>query len=159
MKRVLVAGTFDPVTIGHMDIIQRACALFDEVHIVIFVNPDKMPMFCITERQKFLHAACADMSNVIINHSTGMLVDYMKINQLVATVRGARNTKDFEYELEMAALNRQLWNGCETVILPCDKQYAEISSTKIRQALQNGQDVSNFLPKAILPLVNDTLQR
>jgi len=159
MRKTLVAGTFDPVTIGHVDIIQRTIALFDEVHVVIFVNPNKKPLFSLSTRQKMLQMALADMASVVIDYSDGMLVDYMQQHGISATIRGVRNAADFDYEFAMAEQNQQLWSECETIILPCAENYAQISSGMIREALHNGQDVSHFLPKAILPLVYDTFQR
>ena len=155
MKKALVAGTFDPITIGHMDIIQRARSLFDQVHIVIFVNPDKTPLFSLEERLAMLVKSCEGMEGVVVGSDDGMLVDYMMRNNIVATVRGVRNLEDAEYELDMAQYNKQLYSQGETIILPCSHELEIVSSNKIREALNNGQDVAKYLPTAILPLFNE----
>ncbi|MCL2212612.1 MAG: pantetheine-phosphate adenylyltransferase [Oscillospiraceae bacterium] len=150
----LVAGTFDPVTIGHMDIISRASRLFDKVHVVIFVNPDKTPMFSLEQRLAMLRVACCGL-DVVVDSDDGILVNYMKRNGIAATVRGVRNAEDMTYELEMAKHNKSANPLCETVILPCDPTFDEISSGAARLALQKGQDAAKYLPPSVFPLFNE----
>lgn len=149
MKRALIAGSFDPVTAGHMDIIKRALELFDEVHAVIFINSEKKYMFTLDNRIAMLEEACKGLENVKTGCCGGLLADYMKKNGISAVVKGVRNSSDYTYEHEMALINRSLWEGAETVFLPAKQEYRHISSAMVRELIKYGRDISMFVPSGV----------
>lgn len=149
MKRALIAGSFDPVTAGHMDIIKRALEIFDEVHAVIFINSEKKYMFTLDNRIAMLEEACKGLENVKTGCCDGLLADYMKKNGISAVVKGVRNSSDYTYEHEMALINRSLWEGAETVFLPAKQEYRHISSAMVRELIKYGRDISMFVPSGV----------
>lgn len=149
MKRALIAGSFDPVTAGHMDIIKRALEIFDEVHAVIFINSEKKYMFTLDNRIAMLEEACKGLENLKTGCCDGLLADYMKKNGISAVVKGVRNSSDYTYEHEMALINRSLWEGAETVFLPAKQEYRHISSAMVRELIKYGRDISMFVPSGV----------
>lgn len=151
MKRIAVyPGTFDPVTNGHLDLVQRSLTIFDEVIVAIAVNPKKAPLFSVEERIDLFKAVTARYKNVVIEGFDGLLVDYVKERKAVAIIRGLRAVSDFEYEMQMALMNRRLDNTIETVFLMPNEAYSFITSTIVREAASYGGDVSSLVPKVVV---------
>ncbi len=149
MSVALIPGTFDPITIGHEDIIQRASMLFDEVIVCIFTNSAKSTMFTADERYEFLCATVEQYRNVKADICTGLLADYAVEHRCDAIVKGARSGVDFDYEYTLASINRELAPEVETVILPSRCELLHISSTMVRELIKYGKDFSPFVPEAV----------
>ncbi|MBO4770153.1 MAG: pantetheine-phosphate adenylyltransferase [Clostridia bacterium] len=137
--KAIVTGSFDPVTTGHLDLIKRAARIFDEVYAVVFVNPQKDYFFPIGKRTEMLRLACAELENVTVDSSSGFVADYCISHGISVIVRGIRNVRDLDYETEMAAVNRVLGGGLETVFLSARKEFADVSSSAVRQKLYAGE--------------------
>ena len=152
MRRAVCPGSFDPVTNGHVDVIQRAAGLYDELVVAVLVNPGKAGFFPVGERMDLLREAVADLPNVTVDSFEGLLVDYCRAHALPVIVKGLRAVSDFEYELQMAQMNREL-AGIETLFVPTAPQVGHLSSSLVKQIATFGGDVSRFVPKA----VNDRL--
>ena len=152
MRRAVCPGSFDPVTNGHVDVIQRAAGLYDELVVAVLVNPGKAGFFPVTERMDLLREAVADLPNVTVDSFEGLLVDYCRARALPVIVKGLRAVSDFEYELQMAQMNREL-AGIETLFVPTAPQVGHLSSSLVKQIATFGGDVSRLVPKA----VNDRL--
>ena len=152
MRRAVCPGSFDPVTNGHVDVISRAAGLYDELVVAVLVNPGKAGLFTVDERMDLLREAVAEMPNVTIDSFQGLLVDYCKAHEIPVIVKGLRAVSDFEYELQMAQMNRELAN-IETLFVPTAPQVGHLSSSLVKQIAMFGGDVSRLVPKA----VNDRL--
>ena len=152
MRRAVCPGSFDPVTNGHVDVITRAAALYDELVVAVLVNPGKAGLFTVDERMDLLREAVAEMPNVTIDSFQGLLVDYCRAHEIPVIVKGLRAVSDFEYELQMAQMNRELAN-IETLFVPTAPQVGHLSSSLVKQIAMFGGDVSRLVPKA----VNDRL--
>ena len=157
-KSALICGSFDPITLGHLDIVKRAAALFDIVYLTAFINPDKKYCFTREQRLDFMKTACADIPNVICGFDTGMVCDYVKHNNIDCIVKGIRNEKDFLYEAKMADYNRE-HSGRETLLLVCSEHLSECSSTLVRDALKNGADLSELIPESISDAVKTAFEK
>lgn len=150
MERLAVCpGTFDPVTLGHLDIITRAAALFDRVIVLVSVNVDKKPCFTAEERVEQIRAVIKNMPNVEVEMMNGLLADYVREKKACAIVKGLRATTDFEYEFQMALANRKLYDGAETVFLVTKSENMYLSSSVVRQIARFGGDISSFVPSEI----------
>lgn len=149
--RAVVTGSFDPITIGHMDIIKRASSIFPSVYVVMFINEEKKYMFTEEQRLDFIKKACAPYKNVTVDFSRGMVVDYVRENNISVIIRGIRADGDVAYEKKMAEYNRTN-SGVETLLLPANPCHESISSTLVRNAIinKNMDALSNLLPKEIL---------
>ena len=145
----MITGSFDPITEGHMDIIERAAKLFDTVYVVMFINVDKKYMFTEQERLCFIEKACADIPNVKVDFSKGMVIDYVKEHGISAIIRGIRGDEDIAYEKLMAEFNYKN-SGVETLLLPAKPKYENFSSTLARSILQKGEKLDGLLPKSII---------
>ena len=152
MRRAVCPGSFDPVTNGHVDVISRAAGLYDELVVAVLVNPGKARLFSVDERMDLLREAVADMPSVVVDSFQGLLVDYCKAHEIPVIVKGLRAVSDFEYELQMAQMNRELAN-IETLFVPTAPQVGHLSSSLVKQIAMFGGDVSRLVPKA----VNDRL--
>ncbi|WP_222265268.1 pantetheine-phosphate adenylyltransferase [Modestobacter marinus] len=152
MRRAVCPGSFDPVTNGHVDVITRAAALYDELVVAVLVNPGKAGLFDLGERMAMLHEAVVDLPNVVVDNFSGLLVDYCRRQGIPVVVKGLRAVGDFEYELQMAQMNREL-AGVETLFVPTAPQVGHLSSSLVKQIARFGGDVSSLVPKA----VNDRL--
>src|SRR3990172_1779716 len=151
MKHIAVyPGTFDPVTNGHIDLVERSLTIFDEVIVAIAANPKKAPLFSFKERIAMFREAAAQYKNVVIEGFDGLLVDYVKQKKAVGIVRGLRAVSDFEYEMQMALMNRRLDSTIETVFLMPNEEYSFITSTIVREAASYGGDVSSLVPKVVV---------
>ncbi len=148
-KIALYAGSFDPLTNGHLDVIRRASTLFDELVVAIGVNKMKNAIFSMEDRVRHLEGACVDIDNVRVDSFSGLLTKAVRDFNAVAVVRGLRAVSDFEWELQMALMNRELEPLCETVFLMPSPEYSFISSTMIREICQLGGDISSFVPEPV----------
>ena len=142
-------GSFDPVTNGHVDVIARAAALYDELVVAVLVNPGKAGLFSVDERMELLREAVADLPNVVVDSFSGLLVDYCRSHDIPVVVKGLRAVGDFEYELQMAQMNREL-AGVETLFVPTAPQVGHLSSSLVKQIATFGGDVSRLVPKGVL---------
>ncbi len=156
MKIAICPGSFDPITVGHLDIIHRAALLFDEVIVLVVINPDKTPSFSVDERMELIKKATKDIKNVKIDSFGGLLADYAKENNACAIVKGLRAVSDFEYEFQMALTNRKLNPSMETVFLNTSAENMYLSSSMVKQIARFGGDISSFVPDEIL---NDVKSR
>ena len=143
-------GSFDPVTIGHVDLIARAAKIFPHVIVAVLHNPDKLGKFATEERIAMLTKACEHIPNVSIDSFGGLLVDYMRKCKADVVLRGLRAVTDFENEFQMAQINRQIAPEIETLFLMTSPNYAYISSSAVRQIASFGGDVSTLVPACIL---------
>ncbi len=150
IHRCVCPGSFDPVTLGHLDVVRRAGALFDEVVVAVLTNPAKKPMFALDDRLEMLSESLAGVDGVrVVAVSGGLLVDFCREVGAVAVVKGLRSGTDFAYELPMALMNRHL-SGLETVFLPGEPQYEHVSSSLIKEVASYGGDVSGLVPAGVL---------
>lgn len=153
MRIAIYPGTFDPITNGHLDILERALKLFDRVIITVARNTSKKPMFSAEERLELIKAAVKNFDHVEIEYFDGLLVEYAHKKNASAVVRGLRAISDFEYEFQMALMNRKLDDSLETVFLMPNEKYTYLNSSIIREIARFGRDVSDLVP----PVVQDAL--
>lgn len=150
MKRIcLFPGSFDPVTKGHIDIIQRSVALFDKLVIGVGINSNKQPMFSAEQRVKWIKEVFAADPRIEVVAYEGLTVNFCKKIGAQFILRGVRYVSDFEYEKAIADMNRMLESSVETIFLPCTPEYSTISSTLVRDVIRNGGNVDLFLPEAV----------
>ncbi len=150
MKRVIYPGTFDPVTYGHIDVIRRAMELFDEVIVTVAKNPAKKEMFTLEERIYMLKESLKDFPNVKVDSFGGLVVEHARELGAVGIVRGLRAISDFEYEFQMALMNRKLNEDFKTIFLMPHEKYTYLNSTIIRNLSQFDADVSEFVPPCVV---------
>jgi len=143
-------GTFDPMTNGHLDIITRGARIFDQVLVAILRNPDKEPLFPLDERVEILKSVVARLSNVRVETFDGLLVDYARARGAQAIVRGLRALSDFEYEYQMALMNRRLGPDIETVYMMPSETYSYVSSRLVKEVARLGGDVSGLVPREVV---------
>lgn len=145
-KRALYAGSFDPLTNGHIDIIERAAKLFDELVVCVVENPDKKSLFDVEERRDMVERACRSIPEVKVDSFIGLLADYVNNNSIDVVVRGLRNSTDFEYELQMAHINEQLYiNNTQTVFLMTEPELSYISSSMIKEVASLGGSIDSWV--------------
>ena len=149
MTTAIYPGTFDPITFGHIDIIERACSLFARVIVSIAQNPMKAPLFTIEERKEMISLATEHLPNVEVDAFEGLLVEYAKMRKAQAIIRGLRAVSDFEYELQMALMNRKLNEQVVTVFLMPHEQYVYLNSSIVREVASFGGDVSHLVPEHV----------
>ena len=150
MRRIAVCpGSFDPVTLGHLDIIQRASKLFDKVIVLISVNAAKTPSFSSTERVMMIQEVTKDLDNVVIDILDGLLADYVRDVGAIAIVKGLRAMSDFEYEFQMALINKKMLPYAETIFLTTAANYQYLSSSLVKNVATFGGDISDLVPRAI----------
>ncbi|NBI42508.1 pantetheine-phosphate adenylyltransferase [[Haemophilus] felis] len=149
MKTVIYPGTFDPITNGHLDIIQRSAALFPKVLVAVAANPNKKPLFSLSERLNLVRQSVCELHNVEVIAFEGLLADLLKQKQIHAIIRGVRSANDFDYELQLAHLNRLLSEGVESIFLPPSERWSYLSSTMIREIHLHQGDVSQLVPKPV----------
>ncbi|NBO09275.1 MAG: pantetheine-phosphate adenylyltransferase [Actinobacteria bacterium] len=150
MKRSAVCpGSFDPITNGHLDIIERASSLYDDVVVAVMINHSKKSLFSVEERIELIQDVCKKFPNVRVDSWHGLLVDFCKKNEIPAIVKGLRAVSDFEYELQMSQMNHQL-AGVETVFISTSPQYSYLSSSLVKEIATYGGDVSAYVPSSVL---------
>jgi pantetheine-phosphate adenylyltransferase len=149
MRRAIFPGSFDPITLGHVDIVNRALPLFDEIIIAIGVNADKKYMFSLEERINFIKNNYADEPKIIVDTYSGLTIDYCLQKNAKFILRGLRNPADFEFEKAIAQTNRKLSN-IETVFLLTSADTSFISSSIVRDVYRNDGDISGFVPRSVL---------
>lgn len=152
MAKVLITGSFDPVTLGHLDLISRTADIFDAVTVGIFVNSAKNYTFTAEERADMLRESISEcgLCNVTVEICSGLVARYVEQNDIDVIVKGARNSVDFEYERNMAEANRTLYSGAETLVLFSDPRYSAGSSSLVRTLMSYGEDISAYVPASVL---------
>jgi pantetheine-phosphate adenylyltransferase len=148
MRRAVCPGSFDPPTNGHLDVISRTAALFDEVVVAVLVNKNKTGMFTVDERMEMLVEITAPYPNVRIDSFHGLLVDYCRANDIRAIVKGLRVVTDFDYELQMAQMNQRL-SGVDTLFMSTSPEYGFVSSSLVKEVATYGGDVAHLLPESV----------
>jgi pantetheine-phosphate adenylyltransferase len=154
MKKVIYPGTFDPVTYGHIDIIKRAVELFDEVVVTVAINFAKQPLFTTEERVKMLEESLKDFEKVSVDAFDGLVVEHAKQVGATGIIRGLRQISDFEFEFQMALMNRKLAEDISTIFLMPHEKYTYLNSTVIRNLASLHADVSDFVPPNVLEALN-----
>lgn len=149
MRKILYPGTFDPLTNGHIDLVKRAIELFDAVVVTVAKNPGKKPLFSVEERVSMLKESLKDFDNVTVDSFDGLVVDHAKAVGAVGILRGLRAVSDFEYEFQMALMNRKLSNNIATVFLMPHEKYTYLNSTIIRNLAELKSDVNDFVPPVV----------
>jgi pantetheine-phosphate adenylyltransferase len=149
IRKVLCPGSFDPVTNGHLDIISRCAQLYDEVVVAVFINQTKTSLFTVEERHELLTEVTAAFPNVRIDTFHGLVVDYCKEHDIPVIVKGMRAVSDFEYELQMAQMNRGL-AGIDTLFMPTNPEYSFLASSLVKEIARWGGDVSSLVPANVL---------
>lgn len=150
MKTIIYPGTFDPITHGHSNLIERAAKLFDKVIIAIASSKSKQPLFSFDERVALCQQATAHLDNIEVVAFSGLIVDQAKKHNAIAVLRGVRSVTDFDYELQMASMNQNMAPDFETVFLPPANEYSYISSTLVREIASMDGDVSKFVHPAVI---------
>jgi pantetheine-phosphate adenylyltransferase len=149
MRRAIYPGSFDPVTNGHLDVIERAGKLFDEVVVAVAHNDDKQPLFSLRERLELLEKTAGRANNVHIAQFDGLLVEFAAMQRAQAVIRGLRAVSDFEFEFQMALMNRKLEDSVETIFLMPKEEYTYLSSRIIKEIARLGGDISSFVPAVV----------
>jgi pantetheine-phosphate adenylyltransferase len=155
MRRAIYPGTFDPITNGHLDIIRRAQRLFDELVIAVAANPQKAPLFDLAAREALVRGAVGDMKGIRVVTFDGLLVELVETYHSDAILRGLRAVSDFEFEFQMALMNRELNAGAETIYLMPSVEYIFVSSTIIKNIAAHGGRVGNFVPPHVEQALRD----
>lgn len=160
MRIVLYPGTFDPITYGHLDLLERALNLFEEIIITIAINPIKKPLFTIEERKDLIQSVLVDKKDghrVKVEGFDGLLVDFARQKKASAILRGLRAVSDFEYELQMALMNRRLADEITTVFMMPHEKYTYLNSTIVKEVARLGGDISNFVPEIVQKALKEKL--
>ena len=152
MSSVILPGSYDPVTLGHLAVIERAAREYDEVYVVAFLNPKKNYTFSPDERVAMLMLATDHLPNVLVSYSTGLVIDYMREHDIDKIVKGYRNDTDYEYELAQAEWNKA-HGGYDTVLWKCDAENGGISSTVAREKMKNGDSLEGILPESVIEYI------
>jgi pantetheine-phosphate adenylyltransferase len=147
--KAIYPGSFDPVTNGHMDIIERASKAFDEVVVAVAVNMEKRPMFSVEERVELLRLACRHLGNVTVDYFNGLTVSYAKAQGASAIIKGLRAVSDFEYELQQALMNKQLDGEIETMFMMTSAEHLFLSSSMVKQLAEFGAPIAGLVPAEV----------
>ncbi|MDH4100210.1 MAG: pantetheine-phosphate adenylyltransferase [Nitrospirota bacterium] len=148
-KLAVYPGTFDPVTNGHIDLVKRSLCIFDSLIVAVAVNPKKTPLFSVEERVDLIRRATEHLGNIEVDAFDGLLVDYARQKDSVAIIRGLRAVSDFEYELQMALMNRRLDSSVETVFLMPSEEYVYLTSTAVKEVASFGGRVEGLVPECV----------
>lgn len=153
MSKVLIAGSYDPITNGHLSLIRTCAALFDQVHVVAFINAEKTAVYPTSLREQMLRVACAPFTNVVTGSDSGYVVDYAERHEIPILVRGIRNENDLSYELHMANNNRKFNPSITTMFLPADPSVASVSSSTVRDRLARAEKITDLVPPGVAELI------
>ena len=153
MKIAVCPGSFDPITVGHLDLIERASKIFDEVIVCVAINSDKRTMFTSQQRLEMARAAVTHLDNVRAELSEGLLADFARDNNACALIKGARNGMDFDWEYQLAQINRDLMPQLDTILLPARPCHLHISSTMVRDMIRYHQKLDDYLPAGVLAVL------
>lgn len=160
IKKVLYAGSFDPVTNGHLNLIQRAAKLGDHLIVGVIQNQSKNPFFTVEERMDMIRASIENIPNAEVDHFSGLLADYVKQNKIDVVVRGLRASMDFEYEIQMAQMNARLYNNdVETVFLMTSPDYSFVSSSIVKEVFSLNGDIKGLVPDKVLEYLGKKCNR
>lgn len=157
MRTVLYPGSFDPLTNGHLDLIDRAVKLFDKVLVAVAVNSDKSPLFSMDERVQLIKEVCAHYHKVEVVSFTGLLVEAVVMYQADAVLRGLRAFSDFEYELQMAFMNRSLNKNCETIFMMPNERNSYVSSRMVKEVARLGGNFAQYVPERVKEAIQKKL--
>jgi pantetheine-phosphate adenylyltransferase len=157
-RRCVCPGSFDPVTNGHLDVVERASRLYDEVTVAVLVNASKAGLFEVPERIEMLTEVTAGLGNVKVDSFQGLLVDYCRERDIPVVVKGLRAVSDFDYELQMSQMNNRL-TGVETLFVATNPEYSFLSSSLVKEVAKWGGDVAGLVPDAVLPRLRARLDR
>ncbi|MDA5107818.1 pantetheine-phosphate adenylyltransferase [Brevibacillus thermoruber] len=149
MTIAVCPGSFDPVTNGHLDIISRGAKIFDKVIVAVLINAKKQSLFSVEERIELLREATAGLANVEVESFNGLLIDYVRQRQARAVIRGLRAVSDFEYEMQMASINKKLDDHVETLFMMTSHRYSFLSSSIVKELARYGADVSDLVPPVV----------
>ena len=149
MRRAIYPGSFDPITHGHLDVVQRAARLFDEVIVAVAFNEEKRSLFSADERVELICEATADWGNVRVLQFRGLLVNFVRVQEATAVIRGLRAVSDFEFEFQMALMNRKLDKDIETIFLTPKEEYTYLSSRIVKEIARLGGNVDAFVPISV----------
>ena len=155
MKTAVYPGSFDPITNGHLDIIKRAAKIYDHVVVGVLDNLNKKPLFSAEERASMIMKVTTGIDNVSVDVFSGLLVDFVKLKNADVVVKGLRTVADFEYEFQMALLNKALDASCETVFMMTDTKYSYISSSMVKEVAKLKGDLNGFVPVGIVDLIEN----
>ena len=158
MLRAIYPGSFDPVTLGHMDIIKRSCKIVDELIVGVLNNNAKTPLFSVEERVKMLREATKELKNVKVVEFEGLLVDFAKAIDSKVVIRGLRAITDFEYELQMTQTNHKLEPDVETLFLTTSIEYSFLSSTTVKEVAAFGGDITQFVPEVVVKEIEEKMK-
>ena len=156
MRRAVCPGSFDPVTCGHLDVIERVSPLFDEVVVAVLINKSKKGLFDTEERIELLRESTKNVPNVVIDSFHGLLVDFCREHRISVIVKGLRAVSDFDYELQMGQMNHSL-AGVETLFIPTNPLYSFLSSSLVKEVATYGGDVAGLVPEPVLRRLRDKL--
>ena len=157
--KALYPGTFDPPTNGHVDLIHRGCKLFDHLTVAILNNPGKDPLFTVSERVEMLQEATRTLGNVSVATFNGLMVDFARRQEATAVLRGIRAISDYEYEFQMALMNRRLAPDIETVFLQPAGRYSFVSSRMVKEVFSFGGDITGLVPPNVLKRLRDRMTK
>ncbi|UKX18869.1 pantetheine-phosphate adenylyltransferase [Bacillus anthracis] len=152
------SGSFDPITLGHLDIIKRGAKVFDEVYVVVLNNSSKKPFFSVEERLDLIREATKDIPNVKVDSHSGLLVEYAKMRNANAILRGLRAVSDFEYEMQITSMNRKLDENIETFFIMTNSQYSFLSSSIVKEVARYGGSVVDLVPPVVERALKEKFQ-
>ncbi|MDR4983415.1 pantetheine-phosphate adenylyltransferase [Bacillus cereus] len=152
------SGSFDPITLGHLDIIKRGAKVFDEVYVVVLNNSSKKPFFSVEERLELIREATKDIPNVKVDSHSGLLVEYAKMRNANAILRGLRAVSDFEYEMQITSMNRKLDENIETFFIMTNNQYSFLSSSIVKEVARYGGSVVDLVPPIVERALTEKFQ-
>lgn len=152
------SGSFDPITLGHLDIIKRGAKVFDEVYVVVLNNSSKKPFFSVEERLELIREATKDIPNVKVDSHSGLLVEYAKMRNANAILRGLRAVSDFEYEMQITSMNRKLDENIETFFIMTNNQYSFLSSSIVKEVARYGGSVVDLVPPIVERALKESLK-
>ena len=158
MKIAVYPGSFDPITLGHMNIIERAAAIFDKVYVCVMVNSEKQPLFSREERVELIRRCCKSLDNVEVETSGGLLVDYARSRGACAIIKGLRAVSDFDWEFQMALANKKICPEIETLFLASSEKHTYLSSTVVKELGRYGAELRDFVPGEIIDDITNKLE-